>query len=218
MVRRTLVALVAAVAVAAFAAGAGAIVSVVTASASSTPSGQRTFGRSVLEPVYNDENPGEIGYIKQPMNAPQPLPANEHAVSPFYLVVYPVTSTVATTTTFLCQHLPTDNCPTHGNGIAILASAREPSVYGVGGAGVAGHDHLMDFPGGSDFNIAWEPTVILFTAQGVADGAVNTHVLTDVQIDALLSSRDAIEVQLPTRTFICGSVPGTLYDMATPAS
>ena len=86
-------------------------------------------------------------------------------------------------------------------------------MYGVG---VAGHDHLMDFPGGPAFNIAWEPTVILFTPQGVTDGAVNEHILTDAQIQAALLSKDAIEVQLPKRTFICASVPERLYDMVTP--
>jgi len=55
---------------------------------------------------------------------------------------------------------PPENCPTHGNAISGLALAQEPSVYG---AGVAGHDHLMDFPGGDDFNIAWKPMVVLFT-------------------------------------------------------
>jgi hypothetical protein len=182
--------------------------------ADSIPSGQRMLGQTMLEPVYNDENAGEIGYIKQPMNAPQPVNANPVAWAPFYLVVYPVTSTVATTT-LLCEHLPVDNCPTHGNNIANLAVAREPGVYG---AGVAGHDHLMDFPGGPDFNIAWEPTVILFTLQSVADGAVNQHILTDAQIQAVLTSGDAIKVQLPTRTFICASVPAVVYDNATPAS
>jgi hypothetical protein len=192
-----------------------ALVAVIPAAASSTiPSGQRVLGQSVLEPVYNDENAGQIGFIKQPEQAPQPLPANPVAWSPFYLVVYPVTSTVAMTTTLLCRHIPApDNCPTHGNGIANLAVARESSVYGVG---VAGHDHLMDFPGGSDFNIAWEPTVVLFTPQGVADGAVNQHILTDAQISAAVTSGDAIIVRLPQRTFICASVPERLYDMATP--
>jgi len=185
----------------------------VTSAADSIPSGQRFLGQSVLEPVYNDEHPGEIGYIKQPLNAPQPVPANVVAWAPFYLVVYPVGSTAATT--FLCQHTPTDNCPTHGNGIAALAQTREPTVYG---AGVLGHDHLMDFPGAPDFNIAWEPTVVLFTPKGVADGAVNEHVLTDAQISALVSGPDpdAIVVQLPTRTFICASVPATVYNRAAP--
>lgn len=194
---------------------AAVLVAAVPAAANPTiPSGQRTLGQSVLEPVYNDENAGQIGYIKQPENAPQPVNANPVAWAPFYLVVYPVNSTVAMTTTLLCRHTPApDNCPTHGNNIATLALAREPAVYGVG---VAGHDHLMDFPGGPDFNIAWEPTVVLFTPQGVADGAVNVHILTDTQIRAAISSGDAIEVKLPTRTFICASVPERLYDMATP--
>ena len=30
----------------------------------------------------------------------------------------------------------------------------------------------MDFPGASDFNIAWEPMFVLFTPQGAADGAI----------------------------------------------
>ncbi len=190
-----------------------ALVPAIPAADSSTPSGQRVSGQSVLEPVYNAENSGEIGYIMQPEQAPQPLPANPMAWAPFYLVVYPVTSIVATTTTLLCQHQPVENCPTHGNNIANLAQAREPSVYGVG---VAGHDHLMDFPGGSDFDIAWEPTVILFTPQGVLHGAVNEHLLTDKQIEEAISAGDAIEVPLPTRTFVCASIPEVLYDRATP--
>jgi hypothetical protein len=188
-----------------------ALVAVIPAAADSIPSGQRVFGQSVLEPVYNDQNAGQIGYIKQPEQAPQPLPASPVAWAPFYLVVYPVESTAATT--YLCMHLPVDNCPTHGPGIAALAQSREPSVYG---AGVAGHDHLMDFPGGPDFNIAWEPIVVLFTPQAVADGTVNEHVLTDAQISALVASGDAIKVPRPTRVFICASVPGSLYDTATP--
>jgi hypothetical protein len=188
-----------------------ALVAVIPAAADSIPSGQRVFGQSVLEPVYNDENAGQIGYIKQPEQSPQPLPANPVAWAPFYLVVYPVASTAATT--YLCMHLPVDNCPTHGPGIASLAQSKEPSVYG---AGVAGHDHLMDFPGGPDFNIAWEPIIVLFTPQAVTDGAVNEHVLTDAQISALVANGDAIEVPRPTRVFICASVPASLYDRATP--
>jgi hypothetical protein len=190
-----------------------ALAVVIPAAADSTPSGQRAFGQSVLEPVYNDENAGQIGYIKQPEQAPQPLPANPVAWAPFYLVVYPVQSTAAPI--YLCMHLPVDNCPTHGPGIASLAQAKEPSVYG---AGVAGHDHLMDFPGGPDFNIAWEPIVVLFTPQAVADGTVNEHVLTDTQISSLVANGDAIEVPRPTRVFICASVPASLYDRATPVT
>lgn len=179
--------------------------------AASIPSGQRSFGQNVLEPVYNDEQAGQIGYIMQPENTAQPVNSNPTAWAPFYLVIYPVGSTAAST--YLCMHLPVDNCPTHGPGVAAFAQATYPTVYG---GGVIGHDHLMDFPGGSDFNIAWEPMFVLFTPQGAADGAINEHVLTDAQIDALVANGDAKVFPRPTRTFICAPVPERLYDMATP--
>src|SRR5215469_13971270 len=131
----------------------------VPAGADSLPSGQRFLGQSVLQPVYNDEQAGEIGFIKQPLNVAQPVNANMAAWDPFYVVVYPVSSTVPKTTTLQCQHLPVDNCPTNGNAIATFAINKEPAVYG---AGVAGRDHLMDFPGGPDFNANWEPIIVLF--------------------------------------------------------
>jgi hypothetical protein len=184
-----------------------AAVAAIPGGAASIPSGQRTLGQSVLEPVYNDEQAGQIGYIMQPEYTAQPVNANPTAWSPFYLVVYPVGSTAATT--FLCAHLPVDNCPTHGPGIAALAQSMEPGVYG---AGVIGHNHLMDFPGGADFNIAWEPVIVLFTNKAAA----NEHVLTDTRIDELVASGDAIEVPRPQRTFICASVPATIYERATP--
>jgi hypothetical protein len=184
-----------------------AAVAAVPGGATSIPSGQRTLGQAVLEPVYNDEQAGQIGYILQPEHTAQPVNADPTAWAPFYLVVYPVGSTAGTT--FLCQHLPVENCPTHGDGIAALAQSMEPSVYG---AGVIGHDHLMDFPGGADFNIAWEPVVVLFTN----NEAANEHVLTDTRIDELVASGDAREIPRPQRTFICASVPATIYERATP--
>jgi hypothetical protein len=74
----------------------------------------------------------------------------------------------------------------------------------------------MDFPGGPDFNIAWEPMVVLFTPQAITDGAINEHVLSDTQISTLVANGDAIVVPRPTRTFNCASVPAAVYDMATP--
>jgi hypothetical protein len=52
-----------------------------------------------------------------------------------------------------------------------------------------GHDHLMDFPGGSDFNIAWEPMFVLFTPQGAADGAFNEHRSAQAAVGARLGAR-----------------------------
>jgi hypothetical protein len=187
------------------------LTTVVPAAASSIPSGQRKLAQNFLEPVYNDSNAGQIGYIMQPGNTAQPVNSNPRAWAPFYLVIYPVGSTAATT--YLCMHLPVDNCPTHGPGVAAFAQATYPTVYG---AGVIGHDHLMDFPGGRDFNIAWEPMFVLFTPQGAADGAVNEHVLTDARIDTLAANGDVKVFPRPTRTFICTPVPERLYDMAAP--
>jgi len=183
--------------------GAGAS----SAGANQIPSGERALGQSVLEPVYNDEQAGSIGYIMYPTHPPDPVKANPRAWAPFYLVVYPVGSKAGTA--FVCMHLPVDNCPTHGDAIAGLAQSVEPGVYS---AGVIGHDHLMDFPGGPDFNIAWEPIVVLFTNSTAAD----EHILTDAQIAAAVTRGDAIEIPLPTLTFICTWVPAAVYGRATP--
>jgi hypothetical protein len=197
-------------------AAAAVVLPAVPAAADSSPSGQRFLGQSVLEPVYNDEQAGEIGYINQPLNAPQPLNSNPSVWDPFYVVVYPVTSTVPATTTLQCQHLPApDNCPTNGQAVAAFAVKNEPAVYG---AGVAGRDHLMDFPGGPQFNPNWEPIIVLFTPQALTDGAINKHVLTDAQINELVLSGDVMEFPNPARAFICALVPATVYNMATPRS
>jgi hypothetical protein len=40
----------------------------------------------------------------------------------------------------------------------------------------------MDFPGGADWNVAWEPTFVLFEDATAA----NTRLLTDAQIEAAI--------------------------------
>jgi hypothetical protein len=180
------------------------------AGAGSVPSGERQVGQSVLEPVYNDEQAGTIGYVSTPLKAPTVVKANPAAWSPFFVPVYPTTSTVGT---LLCMHLPTDNCPDHGPGIAEAAAAIMPNVYGPSdGSGVLGHDHLMDFPGGADFNVAWEPILVLFTSTAAA----NEHLLTDAQIEAAVEAGRAIEVPLPQLTFHCAAVSARVYALGTP--
>ena len=176
------------------------------AGASPIPSGERVKGQSVREPVYNDEQAGTIGYVSTPMNAPMPVNANPNAWSPFFVPVYPMGSTVGP---LLCQHVPRENCPTHGDGIAGAAATIMPSVYG---SGVLGHDHLMDFPGGADFNVAWEPILVLFTSKAAA----NEHLLTDAAIEAAVERGDAIEVPVPDQTFHCSRVSARVYEISTP--
>ena len=171
-----------------------------------TPSGERILGRSALEAVYDAEHAGAIGYVSTPMNAP--MHADSNAWSPFYVVVYPTSSTVGT---MLCQHVPSDNCPDHGPELAGLAQQVEPQVYS---GGVLGHDHLMDYPGGNDFNIAWEPVAVLFTNSAAAQ----EHLLTDTQIDAAVGRGDAIEIRLPALTFHCAPVSSALWQRGKPVS
>lgn len=169
------------------------------------PSGERQVKGGVVEPVYNDET-GKIGFVLTPKKAP--MKANERAWAPIYIPVYPTGSTVGT---LLCQHQPTENCPTHGDGVAGAAAQLEPSVYG---GGVLGHDHLLDFPGGADFNIAWEPVLVLFTSKAAA----NEHLTTDAQIQAAVDRKDAYEVPVPSLTFLCAVVPATIWAHGTPLS
>ncbi len=173
------------------------------------PSGERTFGQSTLEPAYNDAN-GSIVFLLTPNRAPNPVKSNPKAWAPIYVPVYP-TSAAASVGTLNCMHLPTDNCPDHGPGVAGAAAAIVPSVYG---GGVVGHDHLVDAPGGEDFNIAWEPVLVLFTNSTAA----NEHITTEAQLDAALARGDVIEIPVPALTFLCAVVPAITYDHAVPVN
>jgi hypothetical protein len=189
------------------------------AGASSLPSGERivggtaSHGGTVLEPVYDDMT-GQIRYVSTPRGTPNPVNSNPVASAPFYLPVYPAGSTVGVTLN--CQDVPVENCPDHGPAVAGLAQALEPSVYG---GGVIGHDHLMAGPGShGDFNVAWVPTLVLFTNSAAA----NTHITTLTQLNAMLQSGDVIEVRLdgtngfPNLTFHCSVVSAAVYAQGTP--
>jgi hypothetical protein len=178
--------------------------------AASTPSGERIHGQSTLEPVFEDTT-GNVAFIMTPDHAP--LNANPASWAPFYVPVYPV-SAAASVGTLQCPHVPADTCPDHGPPIALGAAAAVPAVYGpANGSGVLGHDHLLAPPGsGGDFNIAWEPVLVLFTSAAAA----NTRLTTLAQINAAVSSHQAFLVPLPQLTFHCEVVPATVYALATP--
>jgi len=189
----------------------------VPAAASSLPSGERivggtaAHGGTVIEPVYDDMT-GQIRYVSTPRGTPDPVNSNPVAAAPFYLPVYPAGSTVPTLN---CQDVPAENCPDHGPAVAGLAQALEPGVYG---GGVIGHDHLMAGPGShGDFNVAWVPTLVLFTP-----GAAITHITTLAQLNALIASGDVITVPLdgtngfPNLTFHCSVVTAAVYAQGRP--
>jgi hypothetical protein len=211
----------------------GAVVLVIATTALSagpTPSGQRMFGNTsfdptsgaftggggTIEPAYNDAT-GTLVYLSTPNGPPIHLPKKIDPttgmpvnVAPIYLPMYPAGSGIDPAT-LNCAHVPADNCPDHGPLLAGVAQSIMPSVYG---AGVLGHDHLVGIASTrGDFNVAWEPVLVLFTNAAAA----TTHITTLAQINADVASGDAIEVPLPPATFHCSSVSASAYWRATPA-
>jgi hypothetical protein len=170
------------------------------------PSGERDHGQAVIEPAY-DYRTGEFVYLSTPKHAADAMHANPNAVSTLFLVVYP-NSAASAVGPMICAHEGGDNCPDHGPGIADLAASVMPSVYG---AGVWGHDHLVDGHGGSDFRVAWHVVVVLFTSAAAAQ----THVTTEAALDAALDAGRAITIDTPI--VIHGNlVSDTVYRRATP--
>jgi hypothetical protein len=202
------------------------------ASAAGTPTGQRMFGNATfdaasghfvggggaIEPAYDDST-GTLVYIQTPNGPPvhpavhiDPATGMPKNVAPIYLPVYPVGSGIDPAS-LNCAHVPADNCADHGPGVANAVAGIEPSVYG---AGVLGHDHLLGIAKtGGDFNVLWEPVLVLFTSVQ----ASMTHITTLAQIKAAESANppQAFEVALPQLTFHCSSVSAAAYNGATPA-
>ena len=230
-------------AITALVAGLGATAFALPAAASPAPgpSGEMLHGGSgpnggtVVEPVYNDIT-GAISYVSTPRGTPNPVNSNPRAAAPFYLPIYPTSSTVPLNFTLNCQDTAgaplntVENCPDHGPAVAAAVQAIASTftapftnIYGVpGGPGVAGHDHLLGVPGtqknGGDFNVAWVPTLVIFTNAAAA----NVHVTTLAQITADVTAGDAILVSLdgsngtPNLTFHCSVVPASVYNNGTP--
>jgi hypothetical protein len=174
--------------------------------AGSLPSGERQLGQTIIEPAYNDET-GDIIYLMTPIGAPFPSKANAHAVSPLYLIVYP-NSAAESVGVMNCAHEGGDNCPDHGPDISNVAAQVVPGVYGDG---VWGHDHIVDGPGGSEFNVAWHVILVLFTNKEAA----NAHITTEEQLDAAIDAGDAFEISTDI-IFNCNVVSAATYNRATP--
>lgn len=195
----------------AFGALVGAVLSLTglaSADSGSPPTGDRYLNGNRVDAAYNAANPGQLGFFMEPSGR---MHASPTAWAPIYVVVYPTGSTAAST--FNCMHFgpKDDNCPSHGDAIAGLAAAQEPAVYGDG---VAGLDHVLDFPGGDDFNVAWEPVAVLFTSKAAA----NEHLLSDDRILQLQAEGAVKLIPLPALTFLCAIVPQRVWDLATPAA
>ena len=201
----------------------GALVGMPSVSASTAASGQRmlnatTFdpvsghfvgGGASIEPALNDVT-GETIFLLTPNN--EHVHPNRHNTAPLYLPVYPVVDGSPIAAASLnCMHIPADNCPDHGVGVAGAAQGMMPDVYDQG---VLGHDHLAGVArSGGDFNVLWVPTLVLFTNK-----EAGTHrLMTDDAVEDAVNSGNAKEVALPQLTFPCPIVSAAVYNHATPA-
>jgi len=173
------------------------------------PSGEVQLGKSYIEPAYDDMT-GNMIFLLTPLGAPFPSKANHHAVSPLYLIVYP-TSAGPSVGTMNCNHAGGDNCPDHGPGIADAAMS-PLDKYGVYAGGVWGHDHLVDAPGGSEFNVAWQVHLMLFTNAAAA----NHHITTEEEMDTAIDNGDLVDVLPDVTVFNCNVVPQRVWDRGTP--
>jgi hypothetical protein len=181
-----------------------------------TTTGHFTGGGGAIEPAYDDMTSGVV-YIQTPNGAhvspakkidpSTGLPVN---VAPIYLPVYPAGSGIDPST-LNCAHVPADNCPDHGPAVAEAAMSIESDVYA---AGVLGHDHLIGIAStGGDFNVLWEPVLVLFTSVQAA----STQITTLGQINVAVAAGDAFEVPLPQLDFKCAPVSAASYGRATPS-
>ena len=193
----------------------GALLGTSAAMAATLPSGEVVVGRTVVEPAYDAANGGLV-YLSTPMGTAGHVHPNfKRNVAPIYLPVYPIGSAVGVLN---CENTTTttvENCPDHGPGVAAAAQGIS-AANGFGSVyanGVQGHDHLVGIAStGGDFNILWEPVLILFTNSA----ASTEHVTTLSRITTLLGRGDVIEVPLPQLTFHCASVSAAVYNNGTP--
>lgn len=171
----------------------------VPASATAWYSGQRNFAGVSVEPAV-DMGTGNQIFLLTPFGAKTNANARAHA--PLYLVFYPGTSTVPASS-LSCT--PT-NCD-HAN-----------SFPPYGEAGLKGHDHLVGVPPTGDWNVAWDVYPVFFTQKGFTDGAINTRILTEVQLDAAVAAGDLFESPVSVFSFNCSRTSIATYLHGTPFS
>jgi hypothetical protein len=82
---------------------------------------------------------------------------------------------------------------------------------------VLGHDHLVGVRPAGDFNVAWHVILVVFTPQGLSDGAINNRMMTLQDVAAAVTKGDAFEVSTPI-VFNCSIVSQAVYLKGTPLS
>ena len=199
----------------------GGFAGVAPGSASTMPSGQVMYGNTsfsfttmtftggggTVEPAYNGAD-GSIIYLQTPNGSH--VNANDHNTAPLYIPVYPAGAGIDASS-LQCQHWPVDNCPDHGPPIAGAAIALDGSVYSANG-GVLGHDHIAGVKPHQDFNVIWEPVLVLFTSLKAV-----THLTTIAQVQAAVKSGAAFTFDVPNGQFHCSITSAAAYARGIPA-
>lgn len=185
-----------------------AVMVVPAATGATGPTGERMVGNSSIEPAYNADT-GSLLYLSTPTKSPFPTHTSPNAVSPLYLVEYPPGTNFGVHLN--CEGAP-GNCPDHDLAVAGAATGNEPSVYGTNPFALPGHDHIVDPPGGADFNVAWEVIEVLFTS---THGIHVSHLTTEAAIDAAVANGYAREIDLGF-AFHCAVVSVAAYNQGTP--
>ena len=169
------------------------------------PSGERMTGNTAMIPIYNMETGGLI-YGSTPIGpALWPAKANAQAQSEFYLVVYPIGSTIGT---IQCNDVPNETCPDHGPVIAGGAMQINPAVYGNG---VLGHDHLSP-PHGAGFHVTEYPVLVLFTSAAAA----NQRISSRAALNAAVTRGDVFLVPFEGFSFVNAIVNARVWAIGTP--
>jgi hypothetical protein len=179
---------------------------------------------ATIEPAVNYTD-GSQTFLLTPNNSPfydgssnptAPVPPPFSNVNaPLYLVTYPLNSTVDSAP----GAAPLD-CYTEG---AFDKTGKLP--YNCNHAqipGIKGHDHLVGVPGskkaGGDFNVQWHVLATFFTLKGVADGAMNTRILTLDELKAAQANKEVTGFVDTHIYFDCSVVSAAVYRGATSLS
>jgi hypothetical protein len=172
---------------------------------STVPTGERVLGRTALIPIF-DWSTGGLQYGSTPMGpALWPAKPSADAQNVFYLVVYPIQSTVGP---IQCYDVPNETCPDHGPVIAGAAMQFLPTVYG---AGVLGHDHLSP-PHGKEFHATLYPILVLFTHTSFA----NQRLTTRAAVNAAAARGEVFLAPAEGFSFLNAVVNQTVWANATP--
>jgi hypothetical protein len=160
----------------------------------STATGQVAFGHAQVEPAYDGATGNQI-FLGIPSKA---TTSTSQAWTPLYLPMYPTNSNLG-----MLDCTP-DNCD-HVNVLpsGLVSALGLDSVYPEGtistqygsftGGLVKGHDHVTGGrESGSGTPVTRHVFLVLFTPQGVADGAINTELTTDDAISAAIAAGDAV--------------------------